>query len=152
LILRLITGTDMSNHFSVLKSAKEITTLDWKDYGNMVIGLTLILKLATIGFMYKDGETCDIHLANVRAELELDKPVDPEEDLFGPTPEIPPAIRRKKEILAFTQLIAGPLINTASSLLNGLGQLFTNCQAHVTEWMLDLYPPQEESTSIVIQT
>jgi GAF domain-containing protein len=152
LILRLITGTDMSNHFSVLKSAKEITTLDWKDYGNMVIGLTLILKLATIGFMYKDGETCDSHLANVRAELELEEPVDREEGLFGPTPEIPPAIRRKKEILAFTQLIAGPLINTASSLLDGLGQLFTNCQAHVTEWMLDLYPPQEESTSIVIQT
>jgi hypothetical protein len=152
LILRLITGTDMSNHFSVLWSAQKLSTLDWKDYGNMVIGLTLILKLATIGFMYKDGETCESHLGNVRRELELDQPVDPEEDLFGPAPKIPPALRRKKEILAFGQLIARPLIETASCLLEGLTPLVTNFQAHMTDWMLDLYPPEEESTSILIQT
>jgi hypothetical protein len=150
LILQLITGTDMSNHFSVLRSAEEIPTLDWKDYGDMVIGLTLILKLATIGFMYKDTEACEIHLGNVRAELELDNPIDPEEDLFGLALKIPPEIRRKKEILAFGRLIAGPLIKAASSLLDGLAPLVTNFQAHMNDWMLDLYPPEEESTSIVI--
>jgi hypothetical protein len=44
-----------------------------------------------------------------------------------------PRFRRKKEILAFSQLIAGTLIETASCLLDGLAPLVTNFQAHVTD-------------------
>jgi len=150
LILRLIMGTDMSNHFEIIKNAKETPSLNWKEYPKMVLALTLVLKIAVIGFMYKDMETCMTHIGEVRTELELDKPVDPEEDLFGGPAKMPPEIRRKKEILAFGQLIAGQLIRVSVPLMEALRPLANQCAEHMKAWTDELYPPEEESTSIVI--
>lgn len=150
LILRLIMGTDMASHFTIMKAAKDLHSVNWKDYTQMVLALTLLLKMATMGFMFKDVESCNAHLRDVRVELGLDTPFDAEEDLFGVQPKIPPEIRRKKEILAFGQLIVAPLAQAAARLMDGVKPLTDKFQGHMDAWTVELYPPEEESTSIVI--
>jgi GAF domain-containing protein len=150
LILRLMMGTDMASHFQAMKAAKEFHNVNWKEYTQQVLALTLLLKMATVGFMFKDVNTCIAHLSDVRVELGLDRPFGPEEDLFGGQQKFPPEIRRKKEILAFGHLIVAPLARAAAQLMDGVRPLSDKFQGHIKDWILELYPPQEESTSIVI--
>jgi hypothetical protein len=141
LILRLIMGTDMVSHFQLLASAKALGRINWKDYAQRVLGLTLVLKLGTIGFACKEFAVCESHLMDIRDELELDPPITGEEGLFVPEPKIPRETRKKKECMAFCHIIALPLLRTMARLIDGVQPLADVCEENMAVWREELYPP-----------
>jgi hypothetical protein len=149
-ILRLIIGTDMSSHWIFLANVRMLTTVNWRDYAQKILALTMMLKCATVGFITKEEEVCEAHLLSLRQELGLEPSLSGEEELFGPPPKWPPEVRRMKENLAFTTVIAHPTLVATSKLVHGMTPLIEMCEEHMARWKLTLYPPVEESTSIVI--
>jgi hypothetical protein len=152
LILRLIVGTDMSNHFKLLSSGKAVSGISWQDYGQKVLGLTLILKIATMSFICREDKQCEMRISDIRAELELDKDLEPNDEEERTEDEVILAnrVRREKEVMAFGSLIACPFLKMAIGLLDGIDSLYDQALFHMQRWKLELYPPEESSTSIVI--
>jgi hypothetical protein len=112
--------------------------------------MTMLLKSATIGFMTKEEEVCETHLMALREELTLDPVLSGEEELFGPPPKWPLEVKQMKDNLAFGTIIALPTFLATSKLIDGMRGLIEMCEEHIARWKLTLYPPIEESTSIVI--
>jgi hypothetical protein len=149
-ILRLIIGTDMAAHWVLLANTRMMESVNWKDYAQKILALTMLLKCATIGFVTKEEDACETHLLALRQELGLEPAVSHEEELFGPPSKWPPDVSRMKGNLAFATIIAHPTLLATSKLIDGMKPLIEMCEEHMARWKLTLYPPPEESTSIVI--
>jgi hypothetical protein len=140
----------MAGHFALVDTARKLTTVNWREYAQKIVALTMLLKCAAIGFMTKEEEICETHMLALRQELSLEPIVSSDEELFGAPPKCPPEVKRLKDNLAFGTLIAHPVLVATSKLVDGLRPLLEMCDEHIARWKLTLYPPPEEITSIVI--
>jgi GAF domain-containing protein len=150
LILRLIVATDMANHWTYMASLRSFQTIFWADYSQKGFALTMLLKCATLWFMTRDPEIAESRLLAIREELGLDPVVSAREELFGPPPKWPIEVRIMKDNLAFATIIVLPLFVETARLIGAVKPIVEQCEAITATWKLTLYPPVEESTSIVI--
>jgi hypothetical protein len=140
LILRLIVATDIARDPKHL-----LGRLLTKRFA-----LTLLLKCATLWIMTRDADVAEGKPLAIREELALDPVISAQEEFFGGPPKWPIEVRRMKDNLAFAKIIAIPLFAATARLIDAVKPMLEQCEAIAAAWKLALYPPVEESTSIVI--
>lgn len=124
LILRLISGTDMTYHYRLVDGANKLEEVNWCDHEQKVLAFMMILKGAVVGFMSKEARICDRTILMIQKEIAPDQTED----------------QQMKQVMAFGSLVAGPLFYAASSIISGMKIMEDGYRTNMERRKQTLYP------------
>lgn len=126
IVMQLVTASDSINHFKYLFMAKKLgklSEIDWNNEGNRFVLMAMLIKCGTVSHYCKQSSQCEAIETLLRKEFKLDPKKQNEEGL---TYEVLKKIEkqnqlnRAKDIIAFVDIIALPIIEAVASMISNL--------------------------------